>query len=33
LLAHAPALRATRVAALYWLWQREVTDSLIDLLM
>jgi hypothetical protein len=31
--AHAPALRATLVAALYWLRQREVTDSLVDLLV
>src|SRR6266581_435913 len=31
--AHAPALRATLVAALCWLRQREVTDSLIDLLI
>jgi hypothetical protein len=31
--AHAPALRATLVAALCWLRQREVTDSLVDLLI
>ena len=30
--AHAPALRATLVAALCWLRRREVTDSLVDLL-
>ena len=31
--AHAPALRATLVASLCWLRQREVTDSLVDLLI
>jgi hypothetical protein len=31
--AHAPGLRATPVAALCWLRQREVTDSLVDLLI
>jgi hypothetical protein len=31
--AHAPALRASLVAALSWLRQREVTDSLVDLLI
>src|SRR5207237_2558285 len=31
--AHAPALRATLVAALCWLRRREVTDSLVDLLI
>ena len=30
--AHAPALRAMLVATLCWLRQREVTDSLVDLL-
>ena len=31
--AHAPALRATLVATLCWLRRREVTDSLVDLLI
>jgi hypothetical protein len=31
--AHAPALRATLVASLCWLREREVTDSLVDLLI
>ncbi len=31
--AHAPALRATLISALCWLRQREVTDSLVDLLI
>ena len=31
--AHSPALRATLVAALCWLRRREVTDSLVDLLI
>jgi hypothetical protein len=31
--AHGPALRATLVAALCWLRRREVTDSLVDLLI
>jgi hypothetical protein len=31
--AHGPALRATLVAPLSWLRQREVTDSLVDLLI
>jgi hypothetical protein len=31
--AHAPALRASLVAALCWMREREVTDSLVDLLI
>jgi hypothetical protein len=31
--AHTPALRATLVATLCWLRRREVTDSLVDLLI
>jgi len=31
--AHTPALRATLVSALCWLHRREVTDSLVDLLI
>src|SRR5437870_7397792 len=31
--AHTPALRATLVASLCWLRSREVTDSLVDLLI